>query len=159
MACVWRGVTLPPALITERVCGTEGNSYSLSTWAVMNTHLDNITGPGDLMSALRVHSVIVGPESTCILHSDIHSTVIAVCGTCCSYHGRGALRFSRYFCHILEPCIVSLTSLKKILKKRACALLSFLTFHKLSTEYGIEAYFINWGQLFPIISMYYCNII
>jgi hypothetical protein len=30
----------------------------------------------------------------------------------------------------------------KLLKTKACALLSFLTLHKLSTEYGIEAYFI-----------------
>jgi hypothetical protein len=40
-------------------------------------------------------------------------------------------------------CIVSLTSLKILSKTKACALLSFLTLHKLSTEYGIEAYFIN----------------
>jgi hypothetical protein len=55
--------------------------------------------------------------------------------------------------------IVSLTSLKKLLKTKACALLSFLTLHKFSTEYGIEAYFINWDQLFPIISIYYWNLI
>jgi hypothetical protein len=45
------------------------------------------------------------------------------------------------------------------LKTKACALLSFLTLHKLLTEYGIEAYFINWGQLFPIIYIYYWNFI
>jgi hypothetical protein len=45
------------------------------------------------------------------------------------------------------------------LKTKACALLSFLTLYKLSTEYGIEAYFINWGQLFPIISIYYWTLI
>jgi hypothetical protein len=37
--------------------------------------------------------------------------------------------------------------------------LMVLTLHKLSTEYGIEAYFLNWGQLFPIISIYYWNLI
>jgi hypothetical protein len=33
--------------------------------------------------------------------------------------------------------------IEKLSKTKACALLSFLTLHKLSTEYGIEAYFIN----------------
>jgi predicted metallopeptidase len=33
--------------------------------------------------------------------------------------------------------------IEKLLKTKACALLSFLTLYKLSTEYGIEAYFIN----------------
>jgi hypothetical protein len=42
--------------------------------------------------------------------------------------------------------------IEKTLEK-ACALLSYLTLHKLSTQYGIEAYFLNWGDLFPIISI------
>jgi hypothetical protein len=34
--------------------------------------------------------------------------------------------------------------IEKLLEnKGVCALLSFLTLHNLSTEYGIEAYFIN----------------
>jgi hypothetical protein len=45
--------------------------------------------------------------------------------------------------------------IEKPSKTKACALLSFLTLHKLSTEYGIEAFFINRGQLYPIISIYY----
>jgi hypothetical protein len=36
-----------------------------------------------------------------------------------------------------------LKNFKKLLKTKACALLSFLTLHKLSTEYSIGAYFIN----------------
>jgi hypothetical protein len=38
-------------------------------------------------------------------------------------------------------CITDI--IEKPLKTKACALLSFLTLHKLLTEYGIEAYFIN----------------
>jgi hypothetical protein len=33
--------------------------------------------------------------------------------------------------------------IEKLSKTKASALLSFLALHKLSTEYGIEAYFIN----------------
>jgi hypothetical protein len=39
-------------------------------------------------------------------------------------------------------CITDITE-KKHLKTKACALLSFLTLHKLPTEYGIGTYFIN----------------
>jgi hypothetical protein len=52
----------------------------------------------------------------------------------------------------------SLTSLKKHPETKTCALLSFLTLHKVSTEYGIDAYFINLGQFFPIISINYFNL-
>jgi hypothetical protein len=51
-------------------------------------------------------------------------------------------------------CITDIIE-KKLLKTKVYALLSFLTLHKLSTEYGIEAYFIHRGQLFLIISICY----
>jgi hypothetical protein len=48
---------------------------------------------------------------------------------------------------------------KKTLENKGVCLLSFLTSHKHLIEYGIEVYFINRGQIFPTISIYYLNLI
>jgi hypothetical protein len=45
--------------------------------------------------------------------------------------------------HLTIDQVHRITDIEKLSKTNACVLLSFLTLHKLSTEYGIEAYIIN----------------